>query len=119
MLSDSDRLTALLMAEAGQFMKNGKLNCTKLAECLIANGVIVPPCKVGDTVYVTYAGYVTTAKVLALYIDREGGMFDLQIKTKCENVVGFKMVIDKDNYAFSDVFLTEEEAEAKLKELGK
>ena len=89
-----------------------------IADDLLANGVIVPPCKVGDTVYVTYAGYVTTAKVLALYIVREGGMFDLQIKTKCEKVVGFKMVIDKDNYAFSDVFLTEEEAEEKLKELS-
>lgn len=51
-MSDIDRLTALLMAEAGQFMKNGRLNCTKLAENLIANGVIVPPCKVGDTVYI-------------------------------------------------------------------
>lgn len=50
-MTDRDRLTALLMAEAGQFMKNGRLNCTKLAENLIANGVIVPPCKVGDTIY--------------------------------------------------------------------
>ena len=27
-------------------------NCEKLAEYLIHNGVIVPPCKVGDTLYV-------------------------------------------------------------------
>ena len=46
-----------------------------LADYLIANGVICPPCKVGDTVYVIYDGYVTTSVVLAIYIDREGGMF--------------------------------------------
>lgn len=38
------------------------------------------PCKVGDTVYVIYDGYVTCAYVLAFYIDKDGGMFDLCIK---------------------------------------
>ena len=88
----------------------------RLADYLLANGVIVPPCKVGDTVYVIYAGYVAAAKVLALYIDQEGGMFDLQIKTKDETVSGFKTVIYKDNYTFDDVFLTKEEAEKSLAE---
>lgn len=74
------------------------------------------PCKVGDTVYVIYDGDVTSAKVLAFYIDRDGGMFDLQIRTKDETAVGFKTVIDKDNYTFDDVFLTLEEAEKTMKE---
>ncbi len=73
------------------------------------------PCKVGDTVYVIYDGYVTCAYVLAFYIDKDGGMFDLCIKTKEEYAVGFKKVIDK-NYTFSDIFLTQEEAERALKE---
>lgn len=72
------------------------------------------PCKVGDTVYVIYDGYVTCAYVLAFYIDKDGGMFDLCIKTKEEYAVGFKKVIDK-NYTFSDIFLTQEEAERVLK----
>ena len=51
-MTDIDRLTALLMAEAGQFIgKNGTLNCSKLAEKLLEHGVIVLPCKVGDTIY--------------------------------------------------------------------
>ena len=73
------------------------------------------PCKAGDTVYVIYDGYVTCAYVLAFYIDKDGGMFDLCIKTKEEYAVGFKKVIDK-NYTFSDIFLTQEEAERALKE---
>lgn len=51
-MTDRERLTALLMAGAGDFIsKNGALNCTKLADYLLEHGVIVLPCKVGDTVY--------------------------------------------------------------------
>lgn len=74
------------------------------------------PCKVGDEVWVIYRGYITTAEVLTIYIDRVGGMFDLKIKTKEETTVGFRTVIDKD-YTFDDVFLTREDAEKKLEEL--
>ena len=74
------------------------------------------PCKVGDEVWVIYRGYITTAQVLAIYIDRDGGMFDLKIKTNKETVNGFVTVIDKD-YTFDDVFLTREDAEKKLEEL--
>lgn len=45
-MNDIDRLTALLMAEAGQLIeKNGTLNCSKLAEKLIENGVVVTDSK--------------------------------------------------------------------------
>lgn len=76
------------------------------------------PCKVGDTVWVIYRGYITTAEVLTIYIDRVGGMFDLKIKAKEETTVGFRTVIDKD-YTFDDVFLTRAEAERKLEEMKK
>ena len=48
-----------------------------IADYLLSNGVIVPPCKVGDKVYVIYDDHVSSAIVLAFYIDRDGGMFDL------------------------------------------
>lgn len=73
------------------------------------------PCRVGDTVYVIYDGYVTCAYVLAFYIDKDGGMFDLLITTKAEYAAGFKKVIDK-SYTFSDIFLTYEKAERALKD---
>lgn len=79
------------------------------------------PCKVGDTVYVIYCGYVTSAKVMAVYIDYIGGMFDLKIKTNKENSIGFENIIDGDNYTFNDigktVFLNREEAEQALEDM--
>lgn len=78
------------------------------------------PCKVGDTVYVIYRDYVASARVLAVYIDNVGGMFDLKIQTNIENSVGFETIINKDDYCFDDfgktVFLTPEKAEQALKE---
>ena len=80
----------------------------KLADHLLANGVIVPPCKVGDKVY-----YIAGKKVY---------------KSKCHAITQHKSGLqihlydyDGDNarYSTKDVFLTKEEAEQKLKELGK
>ena len=43
-MTDRENLTALLMAGAGDCLgKGGALNCSKLADYLLANGVIVPP----------------------------------------------------------------------------
>ena len=51
-MTDREKLTALLMAGAGDCLgKGGALNCSKLADYLIEHGVIVLPCKVGDTVW--------------------------------------------------------------------
>ena len=114
-MTECERLIELILSADISLFGTDKSFAEVYADYLLANGVIVPPCKVGDTVYVIYAGYVAAAKVLALYIDQEGGMFDLQIKTKDETVSGFKTVIDKDNYTFGDVFLTKEEAKKHLR----
>ena len=79
--------------------------------------VIDLPCKVGDTVYVIYDGYVTSALILAFYIDSLGVMMDLKIKTKKETAVGFETIIDKDNYTTDEIYCSREEAEKALKEL--
>lgn len=48
-MTDSENLTALLMAGAVDCLgKGGALNCSKLADYLIEHGVIVLPCKVGE-----------------------------------------------------------------------
>jgi hypothetical protein len=76
-----------------------------LSDHLLANGVIVPPCKVGDTVY----RIVGDGSILAWDI----------ISMECfVDEIGF--VDDSDNWiAFDDfgktVFLTKEEAEQALK----
>ena len=41
-MADRERLTALLMVGAGDFIKkNGALNCSRLADYLLEHGVIV------------------------------------------------------------------------------
>lgn len=59
-----ERLTELLMQGETEADKQGFCNCyvsRDKAECianfLLANGVIAPPCKVGDTVYVIFSQF--------------------------------------------------------------
>ena len=78
------------------------------AEYLLANGVIVPPCKVGDKVYQTDGVRIYESEVKEIYQDR--------IAT---------IIYDTTGIAFDEraigksIFLTKEEAEEKLKELNK
>ena len=86
-----------------------------VADHLLANGVIVLPCKVGDTVYIIDEGdgecaedYVLGVKVLQIFINENGIALDLKLP------IGMRLntwaVIGK------NVFLTEEEAEKALAE---
>ena len=86
----------------------------ELADYLLANGVIAPPCKVGDTVYfldfcVTAEDfekeYIDFGKVYRLLISKYGKM--------CYLDTGRMFSCDSFN---KTVFLTKEEAENALKE---
>ena len=96
-MTDRERLTALLMAGAGDCLgKGGALNCSRLADYLLEHGVIVPPCKVGDTVY-----------------SIEMCIVDKWLKYKvCE--IPFSLTLWENGW--EDIFLTREEAEKALKE---
>lgn len=78
------------------------------------------PCKVGDKVYFNNV-HLRYGKVIAIYIDASGGMFDLRIYTNIQlaNGFGYKYFISKD-YTFEDIgkriFLTKEAAEQAVKE---
>ena len=76
------------------------------------------PCKVGDTLYFNNVN-LRNAKVIAIYVDASGGMFDLDIATNVETVAGYEHFINKD-YTFEDIgkrlFLTKEAAKQALKE---
>lgn len=81
-----------------------------IADDLIANGVIVPPCKVGDKVY-----RIVGANSLTPYI------YDWQITEIRIYKDEFLCIDDSDNPIFVDeigktVFLTKEEAEQALAE---
>lgn len=88
---------------------------TSIADHLLANGVIVPPCAVGDTVYIA----------MKLHYRNDG--FDMSEYNEIEEVKVENIVIGKPYYQFNygeheflpedfraSIFLTKEEAEAKL-----
>ncbi len=153
-MSDKERLIELLdnaTVEKVQYYPNGTpamMYCEKavntntaiqLADYLLSNGVIVLPCKAGDTVYVIttklpcYACYYCTAfchkscryndraeqavkkaKVCSIELGENNKIHTEIEKTKKARAYNY-------TYWFTDlgetVFLTREEAEAKLKEI--
>lgn len=74
-----------------------------MADALIANGVIVPPCKVGDIIYYVYMGQIHPHKIKEIQINKFG-----------------EFVISLMTFHFKEfgktVFLTKEEAEKALAE---
>ena len=95
-MTDRERLTALLMAGAGDCLgKGGALNCSRLADYLLEHGVVLLPCKVGDTLYCESAikGHITYLKAP-----------DLEWIFENRKIFG------------KEIFLTREEAERALKE---
>jgi hypothetical protein len=85
-----------------------------ITDHLLAEGVIVPPCKVGDKVFVLSQGAgfsvvwnVYESIVKAVHLDKLGQLF-VRVETDRENVGGYVEI--------ERVFLTREEAEKALAE---
>lgn len=85
-----------------------------LAEYLIENGVIVPPCKVGDTVYVIVQDsgiweFEVRAAQMTVGVNGQGAVW-MRWCFVCADTIRFK-----DEDIGKSVFLTREEAEQALK----
>ena len=89
----------------------GDNEISDIADYLLENGVIVPPVKVGGIVWIIYNKCVIPANVLAVYVDKSGGKFELKILAE-----GLKSIVNKD-YTFDMVYLTKEEAEQAIQAL--
>lgn len=116
-----DRLIAIVSQTIGVGDRTDKI-----VDDLLANGVIVPPCKVGDVVYYIINNNIQEVKVSEIKIygnnyvvanakcldefEMCDSTCDCSKKT-CNVWVDFKSL-------GKTVFLTKEEAEAKLKELS-
>lgn len=132
-MTDRDRLIELI----SQIQYMGGLE-SRLAEHLLANGIIVPPCKVGDTVYTVgdIDGHqIKECKVRFFHFESAEGLdvdvyFDCDDNCDgcyfnawrqsycgewdCENAYGQSCIPISD--FGKTVFLTKEEAEKALKE---
>lgn len=112
-----DRLSQLIFNKLSETCGEcSSLECTeKLTDYLLANGVIVPPCKVGDTVYFVARnsgrpiGTIYEIEIVQIARRKEG--FHAKGRFK-GNLNEFEIRYFKiDNYSF---FLIREEAEAAL-----
>lgn len=110
-----DRLFELLkstpptrLKAVGRMVGKTYTTLTGVADHLLANGVIVPPCKVGDTVYAigTITGQKVYDTVKSILYNGEG--FSLNLSNGCVVAVEQQLGVC--------VFLTEEEADKALAE---
>lgn len=86
--------------------------CKTIADHLLANGVIVPPCKVGQTVWWADAEYEELLKgeVVSFFLQKEG------LWAYCRYNGGLTYWHLVSNYFGKTVFLSREDAEKTLEE---
>lgn len=119
-----EKLIELLLSAEKVADEEGFCNCHKsrpkaelIADYLIQNGVLVPPCKVGDTVYAfcEMLGTILEYKVVRIELTAIAAIYEAFAYTEEEDVL-----IDTLDFEIDDigktVFLTKEEVENKLKE---
>ena len=115
-----DRLASLL-SEAEGLVNNDLPTVEQIADYLLANGVIVPPCKVGETIYLPWE-WKDTSGVAILTVERmsitEAGC---SIRTDLwSDEEDYWLAYNCGVFKFDDigktVFLTREEAEKALAE---
>ena len=103
-----DRLIELLIKRGVTF------RTCDIADYLLNNGVIVPPCKVGDMVYQVYDIFnekvIEELKVLEITSDTKG-IKTIYASTKTGSIYCFSR-----DYNLSNIKFTKEEAEKALKE---
>lgn len=123
-MTERERLIELMMQAENEELSLLEFEKKILADYLLKNGVIVMPCKVGDTVY-SYSKEFDT--VLAYFVEEIKTLYDTD--NKCglwvyeANCVETGDLIDSIDFYSEDigktVFLTRKEAEKALKEVKK
>lgn len=109
-MTDKEKLTNIIHNAQNKYLNLLKFESSILADHLIANGVIVPPCKVGDTVYALYNGKVLKANIFSMKIETEDDKYVYMLKLKIfDHFFQFKTFL-----LGKTVFLTREEAEKAL-----
>ena len=110
-MTERERLIELIRFGYGKGRANENVKQIEetIADYLLANGVIVPPCKVGDTVYNIDGECVSDSVVIECKIDECATGF------KSQTYYGEEMEFD-DYEIGKCIFLTREEAKKALKE---
>jgi hypothetical protein len=109
-----EKLVSLIQDSVGGCARNW---AEVIADHLLANGVIVPPCKVGDTVYITLHPYtflplkkVVEGDVVSIH-KHEFGLF-IRVLFDTKKING---CVDYEKWTWGErLFFTREEAEKEL-----
>ena len=114
-----DRLIELLFKANDIVKRNGfEFNANIIADYLLENGVIIPPCKVGDFVYAKFSGTNEIEYYVINKVSHNGSNY-FGFDAHLENEDGY--VVDILEFDLVDigitVFLTKEEAEKALSKL--
>lgn len=126
-MTDRDRLIELIgdLPFSREYENYNSLEWAEhFSDHLLSNGVIVPPCKVGDTVYVPWhwdgqqgVGFAEVEEI-KIYDNKNHIMFFIDLESDDEEFEqqygGWKL----DKSIGETVFLTKEEAENALAERG-
>ena len=92
---------------------------SKLADHLLANGVIVPPCKVGDYIWLVFTPkYPANPNDYGKWFMQQDGVQRIIFGAKGLSIETWNMGTIPAKELGKKIFLTKEEAEAKLKERG-
>lgn len=121
-MTQREKLIELL--ENAPAAPNGERNVATIADHLLENGVIVPPCKVGDKVWFLniypsicmYRNFVYEAMVVRVYVEHDNEL-TLAIRVKNEwGTIEYQRIREEIG---KTVFLTREEAGKALAERSK
>ena len=133
-MTDRDRLIELVDKAKKEYAGDvtDHTETDYIVECLLNNGVIVPPCKVGDVVYPLNADPRFRAFIDNITQTKNGLEFEwvqYDVGVDCTEIwdaecfeindIGKTVFLNETEYLKAKGILTKEEAEAKLKELGK
>ena len=118
MNKQKEKLIELLDQVTLTYRLNAWENTDKIADYLIANGVIVPPCKVGDKVYkiMTAFGYVNECKVVGFHLGKFPTLRGHKRKQYFVCYADYHLYHIPFDDIGKTVFLTREEAEKALEE---
>lgn len=110
-MTDRDRLIELLDDMVTQLKNKKSVTTIDIADHLLANGVILPPCKVGQTVWWADIEFekLLKGKVVSFSLQEEG------LWAYCQYNCGLNYWHLVSDYFGKTVFLTREEAERKLR----
>lgn len=106
-----DRLIELLTDSEAFNNADGKADAKHIVDHLLANGVIVPPCKVGDVVYQITRNFISEFRVRFVEIATCGNLF---LHTDLISDIVYTGEVFSESDIGKTVFLTREEAEKAL-----